>query len=428
MRADWVSVSEARQAIFAAIPVLDSVRLPLLDCLGSVLNEDIDSPVDLPPWANSGMDGFAVRAEDVLGASATSPRILKVVEDIPAGSFPTLEIRSGTASRVSTGAPVPTGADGVIRVEHTDGGSTHSDRGWTVEVRSDVDAGKNVRQRGEDLRTGERVLSRGMLIRAAEIGMAASIGRQSLDVVRAPRVAILASGDELVDVDRFDEVIAGKKIISSNSYSLAAQVLECGAKPEVIGIAADSPHSIREHLERARGCDALITTAGVSVGEHDYIRDVLLSMGLEIVFWRVKMRPGSPFGFGRVRDLGGIPWFGLPGNPVSSMVTSEIFAKPALRWMAGMRAVHTPTISARFLDDLSLSPGLTQFPRVRLNLGEDGTLSARLTGAQGSGILNSMAAADGLLVIPETGAGARAGEMVSVIALGGMPLRETPGY
>jgi molybdopterin molybdotransferase len=249
MRPDWVTVSEARAAIFATIPVLDSARVPLLNALGHALDEDVDSPVDLPPWDNSGMDGFAVRSEDVRGASAANPRTLTVIDDVPAGSFSTRQVESGTAIRVSTGAPVPLGSDGVIRVEHTDGGVVDPERGWTVEVRSDVDVGKNVRERGEDLRSGARVLSRGTILRAAEIGLAASVGRQSLSVVRTPRVAILTSGDELVDLDRFDEVIAGRRIVSSNSYSLAAQVLESGGNPELIGIAGDSPESLREHLE-----------------------------------------------------------------------------------------------------------------------------------------------------------------------------------
>ncbi|CAN5903142.1 molybdopterin molybdotransferase MoeA [soil metagenome] len=428
MRADWVSVGQARETILQSVAALPSERRFLLDALEYVLAEDLDSPLDLPLWNNSAMDGFAVRAQDVRGASESQPRELPVVDDVPAGAFPSRALASGEAARVMTGAPVPEGADSVIRVEHTDGGSGIGTPAGRVRIHSDLDAERNVRRRGEDLRSGERVLTRGALLRAAELGVAASLGRSVLSVVRRPRVAVLTSGDELVEVDGFAEVLAGRRIVSSNSYTLAAQLTEAGVEARILGIARDTPESLRSHLEAARGCDALITSAGISVGEHDYLREVLLEMGAEVAFWRVRMRPGSPFAFGRVGALGGIPWFGLPGNPVSSMVTFELFVRPALLRMAGRRAVHPPTVKVRLRDAYPAAPGLTHFARVRLERTADGETAAFLTGAQGSGILTSMAAAEALLVIPEEQAGAAPGDVLPALLLGGRPLQEAAGY
>lgn len=427
-RADWLPVREARERILAAVAPLPPERRPLLDALGRVLAEEIVSPVDLPPWDNSAMDGFAVRAEDVRGASEPHPRALRVVDDIPAGGVPSHAIRAGEASRIMTGAPVPEGADTIVRVEHTDGGSGIGTERGRVRIHSDTDAGRNLRARGEDVRTGDAVLHRGVVLRPAEIGVAASLGRSGLRVVRHPVVAILASGDELVETDGFAEVLAGRRIVSSNSYTLAAALRELGMEARLLGIARDTTVSLREHLEAARGCDALVTTAGVSVGEHDQVRSVLDALGLRPEFWRVRMRPGSPLGFGRVDGLGGIPWFGLPGNPVSTLVAFEVFVRPALLWMAGHRAVFPPVVEARTRDALRLPPGLTHFLRARLHRGGDGTVGAALTGPQGSGILTSMAAADALLVVPEGRGEFAEGEALRAIVLGGAPLREEAGY
>jgi len=271
-KADWVGAAEARRIILDSITPLPPVRCSLPDALGSVLAEDIHARHDLPPWDNSAMDGFAVRAEDVRGASDHAPRAIPVVDDIPAGAFPSHPVGPGEASRIMTGAPVPEGADTVIRVEHTDGGRDIGMAEARVRISSDADAGRNIRRRGEDMRTGDLVLAAGTPLRAAQIGVAASLGRSRLSVVRRPRVAILGTGDELVDLDRFDEVLAGRRIVSSNSYSLAAQLREIDVDVCDLGIAPDDPDRIREHLESARGCDALITTAGISVGEHDHTR------------------------------------------------------------------------------------------------------------------------------------------------------------
>jgi molybdopterin molybdotransferase len=427
MYADWLSVAEARAAVLDGVRPLPAERVALLSALGRVLAEDLVSPLDLPPWDNSGMDGFAVRSADVRGASEEAPRVLRVIDDIPAGGFPKRALEPGTASRVMTGAPVPEGADGVIRVEHTDGGTMASDAP-RVAIHSEVDAGKNVRRRGEDLRTGQLVVESGRVLRAAEIGVAASLGRSQLSTVRRPVVGILTSGDELVDLDGFSEALAGRRIVSSNGYALAAQLAESGFEARLLGTAADTPESIRVHIQRARGCDALVSTAGISVGAHDYVRDVLLGMGLRTAFWRVRMRPGSPLAFGWIDELGAIPWFGLPGNPVSCMVTFELFVRPALLRMAGHRAVFAPTVRARLGEDYRQQTGLTHFARVCLSRAGDGGVDARLTGGQGSGILTSMAAADGLMVVPEERVAVTAGEQLDTILLGGAPLREHAGY
>jgi molybdopterin molybdotransferase len=426
--ADWLSAAEARAAILGGVPRLGTERRPLLAALGYVLAEDVASPIDLPPWDNSGMDGFATRAADVQGASAATPRILRVVDDVPAGHFPSRPVAPGEAIRVMTGAPVPEGADGVVRVEHTDGGSGIGTADGRVAILSDVDAGKNVRVRGEDVHVGDVVVRAGTVLRAGDVGAAASVGAAEVEVVRRPRVAILTSGDELVDLDGFDEVRAGRKIVSSNSYALAAQLAESGIEAVPLGIAADTREGLRERLEAARGCDAVITSAGISVGEHDYVLGVLREMETDIAFWRVRIRPGSAMGFGRVGALGGIPWFGLPGNPVSTMVCFELFVRPALLKMCGHTRNFLPTVNAVVRDAYAAKAGMTHFPRVRLVREADGTHAAHLTGSQGSGVGTSMAAADALLVVPAGRDGAAPGDVLPAVILGGAPLQTDPGW
>jgi molybdopterin molybdotransferase len=321
-----------------------------------------------------------------------------------------------------TGAPVPAGADGVVRVEHTDGGSGVGTPEGRVSIFSDADAGKNVRPRGEDVRAGATVLRAGSVLRAPDLAVAASLGKARLAVHRRPLVAIATSGDELVDVDRYDEVLAGRKIVSSNSYALAAQLAESGMEARVLGIARDTPESLRALLRGARGCDALITSAGISVGEHDHVRGVLVEMETRVAFWRVRIRPGSALAFGHVGALGGIPWFGLPGNPVSTMVTFELFVRPALLRMCGRARIYPPTVDAVLRERVGAPGELVQLPRLRLER-EDGTPFARLTGAQGSGIATSMAAADALGIVP-AGVVLEAGDTVRAVMLGGGPLVE----
>jgi len=420
--ADWLPAGDALRRMVAGVEPLGTEERAILDALGSVLAEDVAAAVDLPPWDNSGMDGFAVRAADVRGASAEAPVVLRVVDDVPAGHFAARPVGPGEAIRIMTGAPVPEGADGVVRVEHTDGGVGVGTAEGRVAVFSDADAGKNVRPRGEDVRAGDVVLRAGAVLRSAEVAGAASLGRARLRVVRRPVVAVLASGDELVEVERYDEVRAGRRIVSSNTYALAAMLAEAGMEARVLGIARDTRESLREHVERARGADALVTTAGISVGEHDHVRAVMEEMGTRVAFWRVRVRPGSAMAFGRVEGLGGIPWFGLPGNPVSTMATFELFARPALLRMAGHARCYRPTADAVMRDAYAARGDLMHFPRVRLEREADGTLAARLTGAQGSGVATSMVAADALAIIPP--GEVRPGDRVRCVVLGGAPMVE----
>ncbi len=403
-----LSVTEASARILADIRPLPPERVALLDAPGRVLAEDVVAPLTLPAWDNSAMDGYAVRGEDIAAASEAAPVTLAVLETVAAGAFPARPVGPGEAIRIMTGAPIPGGADTVVRVEDTDGGTAR------VTVRNGRDLRKNIRPRGEDLRQGEMVLRAGTPIAAAQIGILASVGAAQVEVGRRPRVAILGSGDELVDLDRFHEALAGRKIVSSNSYTLHALVRSAGGDPLNLGVAADTPAALRERLERAVGCDLILTSAGISVGEFDYTREVLESLGAEMRFWRVRMRPGAPLGFGL---LGGTPWIGLPGNPVSAMVTFELFVRPVLRRMLGHTRLFRRPTPVRLDEPVSIGARLTHFLRAVVTPAEDGTLTARLTGPQGSGILTSMSLANALLVVPETRPRCEAGEVVNALLL-----------
>lgn len=382
--------------------------VPLPQGLERVLADDVRSPLALPPWDNASMDGYAVRAADLGGASTDAPVSLRVVGTIPAGTSTTHVLQAGEALRIMTGAPVPAGADSVVRVEDTDGGTS------VVLVRSDRDAGRNVRLRGEDVGRGDVVVAGGTPLHAAHLGLLASIGQATLRVRRRPRVAVLASGDELVDVDRFDDVLAGAKIVTSNSYALHAAIQEAGGIPVPLGVVGDDPVALRERLlAGGEDCDLLITSGGVSVGAFDYTRDVLSELGVTMRFWRVRMRPGAPVGFGMLR---GTPWLGLPGNPVSSLVTFELFARPALRKMQGYSLLFRRTVRARLTEAVTLAAPLTHFLRAVVSAAPDG-YEARLTGPQGSGLLTSMARANALLVIPPEPARREAGEAVEALLL-----------
>jgi molybdopterin molybdotransferase len=307
-----------------------------------------------------------------------------------------------------TGAPIPDGANTVIRVEDTDAGEK-----W-VAIRDARDAGRNVRPRGEDLRAGDVALPRGTVVGAAHLGVLASVGCALVPVHRRPRVAVLASGDEIVDVDQYDAVRRGERIVSSNSYTIVAAARAAGAEVLDLGIVGDDPTAYEAKIARARGCDLLITSGGVSVGAFDFTKDVLRSLGAELHLWRIRMRPGAPLGFG---TLDGMPWLGLPGNPVSAMVTFELFARPLIRRQHGETKVFRHTLDVRTHDDISLAAPLTHFLRAIVEWNSDGA-TARLTGPQGSGLLTSMARANALLVVPAERQVVRAGETLRAILLG----------
>ena len=387
-----IGVREAIDLVVAGVDVLAAEPVALRDALGRVLAEDVDSPLTLPARTNSAMDGFAVRSSDVRGAAADAPRRLAVVEEVRAGAVPTRAVGPGEATRVLTGAPLPDGADGVIRQE-----DTTFERGVVV-VLDDRDAGRNVRFAGEDLKRGARVLDAGTLLGPAQLGVLASMARAHVAVRRRARVGILASGDEIADLDEADAILAGRKTASSNSYTLDGLIRLAGAEPVALGIAADTPASVREKLEAGlSGCDLIVSTAGVSVGEYDYLRRVLEDLGCRMVVSKVRMRPGSPTAFGIVR---GIPWIGLPGNPVSTMVCFELFVGPAVRKMQGHTRLHRRTVRAVAEEPLHTPGRLTHFLRAVVRETPDGW-RARLTGPQGSGILTSMTKANALLIVPE---------------------------
>jgi molybdopterin molybdotransferase len=406
--ADWLPYEEALERVLERCERLDVVRRPIDDALGLALAEEVTSRVDHPPWDNSAMDGFAVRAQDVRGASPDGPVTLPITEDVPAGAFPTGPLPPGAAVKIMTGAPVPDGATGVIRVEHTDGGPT-----GRVVIREASDAERNIRRRGEDVRVGQRVLRGGEELTPSAIGILALTGHAEVDVVRPPVVAVLATGDELAELDEVEEVMAGRKIMNSNSHALGAQLRTAGAEAVLLGIARDDPEEIAARLEEGLRCDAIVTSAGISVGEHDHMHRVLEEMGMDRIFWRVKVRPGSPIAFGL---LAGKPFWALPGNPVSAMVTFEAFLRPAIRKLAGHASLSARSV-ARVAERIVSVPDLTHFLRVRLEHSACDLPEARLTGHQGSGILSSMTAADALLIVPEGVERLETGDVAETIPL-----------
>ncbi|HEX6306948.1 MAG TPA: gephyrin-like molybdotransferase Glp [Longimicrobiales bacterium] len=394
--ADWLEITDALRIMLEHTSPLGPETVALDDASGRTLAERVVSPIDQPPWDNSAMDGFAVISADVRGARPDEPIALSVIEEIPAGALPQRALSRGQASRIMTGAPLPEGADGVIRIEHT---TMVDDR---VAVLRDDDAGRNVRHRGEDVRTGDTVLEQGRLLRAVEIGALAMVGRTHPVVYRRPRVALLATGDELVEPERIADVIAATHIVNSNTPALAAGLRATDCEPVPLGIARDDLAELGARLDRALDEDALITTAGASVGDHDFVKDALGAIGCEVLFWRVKIRPGSPFSFGLLRGRHGrtVPVFGLPGNPVSALITFEILVRPVLRAMLGRTRLYPVVEHARAGEDIRSPAGLVRFLRVRLETGSDGIRRAYLTGPQGSGILTSLTAADALLIVP----------------------------
>jgi molybdopterin molybdotransferase len=405
-----LSVAEASAHTLAGLAPLGSEPVALHGSLGRVLAQDVVSPVTLPPWDNSSMDGFAVRAQDVRGASAAAPVRLRVVGTIAAGASGERAVAEGEAVRIMTGAPIPRGADTVIRVEDT----TSSDD--EVEIRDDRDAGANVRFAGEDVREGATVLRAGTPISAAQVGVLSAVGCARPLVHRKPRVAILATGDELVLLDAFDDVRARRRIVSSNSYSLEAAVRAAGGEPVLLGIAPDDPVMLAERLRAAEGCDLIVTSGGVSVGDFDYTRRVVSELGGTLSLWRVRMRPGAPLGFGR---LFGAPWLGLPGNPVSALVTFELFGRPLLRTLAGSTRPHRRTVPVILDEPVVLRAPLTHYLRCVLVEQDDGTLRARLTGAQSSGMLTSMSSADALLIVPPDPSSVPVGTLLRALPLDG---------
>ena len=383
-----IRVDEALQIILDTVTPLPLEKVNLLEALGRVIGEDVVAPRNLPPKNNSAMDGYAVRAGDTKGAAIGNPVVLSVVEDIPAGIVPQKALSAGEAARIMTGAPLPDGADAVVRMEDT------RKEGQHVQILAEAAPGLDIRLAGEDVGAGETVILCGAVIRPAEVGMLAALGRSFVYVYQRPTVAILATGDELVDID---EPPSDWKIISSNSYATAAQVLESGADVMQLGIVRDRREDLIAKFQAAARADLIISSGGVSVGDYDLVKDIMKEVGNAMQFWQVAMRPGKPLAFGSIR---GVPVFGLPGNPVSSMVSFEQFVRPSLLKMMGHRQLFRKQVRAVLEDDLAKKAGMRYFIRGQVRW-EAGRYYVKSTGEQGSGILKSMVLANGLIVLPE---------------------------
>jgi molybdopterin molybdotransferase len=407
-----LSVTGAQKCILDFARKLDVETVKLEQSLDRVLAEEIRANRDLPPYDVSAMDGYALRSADL----AKIPAALAIIEDIKAGDIPTKIVQTGQCARIMTGAPVPQGADAVIRVE-----DTHALAEGTVRINVTVKPGNDIRPKGEGMRNGEVVLAAGTGITPGVTGVLATVKCAQVQVYRHPRVAILSTGNELEDMD---DPVDPDKIPNSNSYALMAQVQALGIEPDLLGIARDDPAELEEYLQRGLKFDVLLVSGGTSVGVHDYVRPIIESLGVQMKFWRVAMKPGHPVAFGIAAHT---RFFGLPGNPVSSMVCFEQFVAPALRCMMGHTRLYRRTIAARLTHNLKHQPGRTEFVRVTLTK-EEGVYAATSTGAQGSGMLLSMARADGLMVVPADSPGLAAGSLVTVQLLDGTVFQDEAGF
>ncbi len=399
-----IEVTAAQRTVLDAARALPTETIALTEALGRVLAEPVMSSRTLPPADCSAMDGYAVRRGDLTGASNTAPVELRVVFEVAAGGQAPRALAPGEAARIFTGAPVPDGADTVVRQEDTEGLDT------SVRVHVDPPLRDHIRDAGEDVCAGDEVLAVGAVLQPGHIGMLASLGRTLVAVHRRPRVAVLSGGNELVEPDRDP---SGGRIVSSNAYSISAQCIEAGAIPTNLGIARDTPEDLERLLRAGLEADLLVSSAGVSVGDHDHVRPVLEKLGCPLVFWGVNMKPGYPIAFGRFPDGRGPLVFGLPGNPVSAMVTFDQFVRPVLRRMAGHTKVFRPTLRATLAETLMKKPGRLHFVRVGLERRGD-EIRATPTGNQSSGVLRSMTLAQGLLVFAADAEEIAAGSLVDV--------------
>jgi molybdopterin molybdotransferase len=396
------SFEEARSIILGQVTALGVERVELLAALGRVLAEDVTAPWDMPLYDNSAMDGFAVRYADCAAEGAT----LRITGYIPAGGSVSAPILAGCAVRIMTGAPIPHNCDAVVPVEET----TEAD--GQVTIMAPVRLRQHIRYHGEDVATGDTFLTAGTVIQSPEISMLASFGKAIVPVYRKARVAVLSTGDELIELG--EPPVAGR-IINSNALSLAAAIREIGAEPVILGIAKDNKESHREKMLEGLKADALITSAGVSAGDRDFVRDVLAELGVRQLFWKVDIKPGGPTAFGMME---GTPVFSLPGNPVSTMITFEEFARPALLKMMGHRRVIKPYVKAVLREEARKKPGKVHFLRVRIEV-EDGRYWATTSGDQNTGILRTMIRANAIAVLPKESSVVAAGTEVDVHLLRG---------
>ncbi|MFQ5667838.1 MAG: gephyrin-like molybdotransferase Glp [Candidatus Binatia bacterium] len=408
-----ISVHRALELILSEVPRLGVEYVPVPQTLGRVLAAGVQASRDVPPFRNAAMDGYAVRAADVATASAETPVVLRILEVIGAGVVPSQRVRVGAATKIMTGSPMPEGADAVVRVEDTE------ERDGHVRILAPVAAGTAVRRPGEDVRAGDTVLAPGRALRAADIGLLASLGLAVVPVRRRPVVAILATGDELVELG---QSLGPGQIVNSNAYALAAAVQEAGGLPQLQGIVRDTPEATRRAFRDAFGSDLVLSTGGVSMGTFDLVRRSLSDLGVTERFWKVAQKPGKPLSFG-VRH--GTPVFGLPGNPVSCLVCFYVYVRPALRALCGLERLHLPTAIATVDERISTARGLTEFVRCTVD-GEPGSYHVRATGSQSSGVLRSLSAAQGLAVAPPDVTVLERGSNVRVILLHNDAAMEPP--
>ena len=450
---EHLSVSEARRVVLESVAILGAEQVKLEQSLGRVLAEEVRANRDQPPYDISAMDGYALRSADL----AKVPAMLEIIEDIKAGDMPSKILAPGQCARIMTGAPMPQGADAVMRVVDTEAKPDNR-----VQINQSVKPGHDIRRLGENMRNGEVVLGPGTEITPGVVGVLATVKCAQVQVYRRPRVAILSTGNEL---EGLDEPVDPNKIPNSNSYALMGQVQALGIEPVLLGIARDDPKELESYLKRGLEHDVLLVSGGTSVGVHDYVRPTIEALGAKMLFWRVAMKPGHPVAFGIIPPISskvaeadavqgvrsaatqayledrqgsehratqqcaaaGTFVFGLPGNPVSSMVCFEQFVVPALRRMMGHARTHRRTVTARLTHNVKHQPGRTEFIRVLLAK-EEGGYTATSTGAQGSGMLLSMARADGLAVLPADSNGLTAGSIVAVQLLDGTALQDDAGY
>jgi len=396
-----ISLEKALKTILADFQPLGLEKINILEARGRIIGENIFAPRNIPSADNSAMDGYAVRHNDTKGATKNKPLKLKIIEDIPAGKFPLKKIKAGEAARIMTGAIIPEGADAVIRQEDT------KKDGKIVIIHTSAQKKENIRFAGEDVKRGELVVKKGSALGPAHIGMLAALGKASVRVYQKPRVAIISTGDELVDI-KTDP--APGKIINSNSYSLAAQVLECGAIPVMLGIVKDKKSDLQKKFKTALHADLIISTGGVSVGDFDFVKNVMGEIGNAMHFWQVAMRPGKPLAFGAIE---GVPLFGLPGNPVSAMVSFEQFVRPSLLKMQGHKNIFRQTITVLCAEEIQKKAGFRHFIRAVVRK-EKNKYIVTTTGDQGSGILKSMVMANALIVMGEDETRIKKGSQVTI--------------
>ena len=401
------SIAAALATMFERLEPTEVVTSALEGALGLTLADDVRAEVDLPLWNNAAMDGYACIGEDIAGADANTPVRLPVIGTVTAGSFSDRPVSRGEAVRIMTGAPVPPGADSVVRVEDTDAGARE------VSIRSSRDAGGNIRCRGEDVRAGDQIVGAGTRLRASERARLAAAGHPNARVHRPPRVGVLSCGDELVPVSQAQELLAGRRVISANSYSLAAIVKEAGGEPIDLGIVPDRLDALVEALGKVAECDLVVTSGGISVGGFDLVRAAIEKAGGVIHFWRVPMRPGYNSAFGEVH---GKPWLGVPGNAVSALVAGEVLLRPAIRRLCGAAGALRVRARVAAAERMNRAKD-TLFLRAMLDRTATGLPRARLAGSQGSAILSTSVKADALIEIRPGSEPVEPGEEVDAIVL-----------